>query len=51
MCDDNKSITDEVYKLLKDIEQKSKNEFDIDIKNRGDFIFQVANYMILPLLI
>ena len=39
MCDDNKSITDEVYKLLKDIEQKSKNEFDIDIKNRGDFIF------------
>lgn len=39
VCDDNESITDEVYKLLKDIEQKSKNEFDIDIKNRGDFIF------------
>ncbi len=39
VCDDNENITDEVYKLLKDIEQKSKNEFNIDVKNRGDFIF------------
>lgn len=38
ICDDNKNITDEVYKLLKDIEFKSKNEFIIDIENRGDFI-------------
>lgn len=38
ICDDNKDITDEVYKLLKDIENKSNNEFNIDIKNRGDFI-------------
>lgn len=39
VCDDNENITDEVYKLLKYIEQKSKNEFNIDVKNRGDFIF------------
>lgn len=38
VCDDNKDITDEVYKLLKDIENKSNNEFNIDVKNRGDFI-------------
>lgn len=39
VCDDNKDITDEVYKLLKGIENKSKSEFNIDIKNRGDFIY------------
>lgn len=38
VCDDNKNITDEVHKLLCDIENKTKNEFDIDIKNSGEFI-------------
>ena len=39
ICDDNENITDEVYTFLKDIERKSKNEFNIDVKNKGDFIY------------
>lgn len=39
VCDDNKKILEEVYKLLKNIENKSKNEFNIDLRSRGDFIY------------
>lgn len=43
ICDDNKDITNEVCKFLRDIENKSKNIFNIDIKNRGDFIYSSDN--------
>lgn len=39
VCDDDKDITNEVNILLKNIEAKNRNNFNIDIKNRGDFIF------------
>lgn len=39
ICDDDVDITNEVNILLKNIEAKNRNNFNIDIKNRGDFIF------------
>lgn len=39
ICDDDIDITNEVNILLKNIEAKNRNNFNIDIKNRGDFIF------------
>ncbi|WP_455493533.1 LytR/AlgR family response regulator transcription factor [Eubacterium sp.] len=38
VCDDDRNITDEVYNLLDGIKNESKNEFNVDLKNHGDFI-------------